>query len=413
MADVSKLARARLAKTPVTGPHPDADLLTAFAERAATPAEREQVLAHLATCADCREIVALAAPEAVPLEQPVLVPRRSRWLPAGLFRWGTMVAAVAVVAVVVIVESPKYQQPSPVATQMAKAKQASDAGFASNEPNKPGTTAAATPAAEAKAAPSPTANFEYQPGASKKEASPASQMDKLAAAAPPPAPPANEVTRARQSETLAKAQPAGSVSGGLVRREPAVNMAQADMPAPKSVAQPAGMAGNVESARAAPAAKPSAHAEERQDYTADTYSGAAPAAGAGNGMAINGQRDSSLKDLHVRSIAYKWTVTSDGRVQRSSDGRTWFYVPVDDRVRLRALASDGGEVWVGGDRGALYHSTDAGESWNKVPVDRISGDIIRLVINADTIQITTSSGQTLSMSHGNASDTQAKPPSPR
>jgi photosystem II stability/assembly factor-like uncharacterized protein len=123
----------------------------------------------------------------------------------------------------------------------------------------------------------------------------------------------------------------------------------------------------------------------------------------------------SVQAARVRGVAYRWTVTSDGRVQRSSDGRTWFYVPVDPKARLRALASDGDEVWVGGDRGALYHSADAGESWSKVPVDRVNGDIIRIIINGETLQLTTSAGQTISMSHsGNASENPAsKPASPR
>jgi hypothetical protein len=61
--NVSNLVRSRLAKMPVAGPHPDAGLLTAFAERSLAGHERESVLAHLAGCAECREVVTLAAPE--------------------------------------------------------------------------------------------------------------------------------------------------------------------------------------------------------------------------------------------------------------------------------------------------------------------------------------------------------------
>lgn len=41
--------------------HPDADLLAAFAEKRLLGHEREELLAHLAECADCREVVALAS----------------------------------------------------------------------------------------------------------------------------------------------------------------------------------------------------------------------------------------------------------------------------------------------------------------------------------------------------------------
>jgi len=41
--------------------HPDANLLTAFAEKRLLAHEREELLAHLAECADCREVFALTS----------------------------------------------------------------------------------------------------------------------------------------------------------------------------------------------------------------------------------------------------------------------------------------------------------------------------------------------------------------
>ena len=41
------------------GTHPDAESLTAFAEQLLSGAEREQILAHMATCGRCREVVFL------------------------------------------------------------------------------------------------------------------------------------------------------------------------------------------------------------------------------------------------------------------------------------------------------------------------------------------------------------------
>ena len=76
--------------------HPDADQLGAFTERALPAHEAEAMLLHLATCARCREIVALAMPplEAAPLAAAGAVavdeaPRRHPfagwrlWLPTG------------------------------------------------------------------------------------------------------------------------------------------------------------------------------------------------------------------------------------------------------------------------------------------------------------------------------------------
>ena len=62
------------------GNHPDADQLTAFAENALPPHEQQQTLAHLATCADCRNLVYLAQ-QASPIElpQPQPIPAHRAW----------------------------------------------------------------------------------------------------------------------------------------------------------------------------------------------------------------------------------------------------------------------------------------------------------------------------------------------
>ena len=57
-----------------SGLHLDAEMLNAFAEGALPAHEREQALAHLAVCANCREIVFLAQPIA-----PVEAPAESIW----------------------------------------------------------------------------------------------------------------------------------------------------------------------------------------------------------------------------------------------------------------------------------------------------------------------------------------------
>src|ERR1700691_6281016 len=51
--------------------HPDADLLTAFAEQSLTATERDGVLAHLALCDDCREVASLALPAADLVPTPI------------------------------------------------------------------------------------------------------------------------------------------------------------------------------------------------------------------------------------------------------------------------------------------------------------------------------------------------------
>src|SRR5215472_19210117 len=96
MENVPKIVMQRLqAQTAAVG-HPDADLLTAFAERLLGETERNHVLEHLAGCRECRDVVALA----LPAEQPVIEvarPARGLWLTWPRLRWGLAAAGVIVV----------------------------------------------------------------------------------------------------------------------------------------------------------------------------------------------------------------------------------------------------------------------------------------------------------------------------
>jgi len=96
MDQIAKLVSGRLQAQPA-GPHPDADSLTAFAENALADKDRVQLLQHLGTCAECREVLYLAAPEGSGQLQennaPSFQPRRqSRFL----LRWATAGALAAI-----------------------------------------------------------------------------------------------------------------------------------------------------------------------------------------------------------------------------------------------------------------------------------------------------------------------------
>lgn len=106
MDGLKKLVAGRLATVAVEQ-HPDADVLTAFAEHALSDVEREQVLHHLGACKDCRETLHLAA-EHSPEAQPVLSfqPKRR---PSLMFRWGAVAASVVIVGAAVITRYPARQ----------------------------------------------------------------------------------------------------------------------------------------------------------------------------------------------------------------------------------------------------------------------------------------------------------------
>src|ERR1700686_2506372 len=98
MPPLPKIVRQRLrGPTSASVPHPDADLLTAFAEKSLQDPERAHVTDHLARCGDCREILALALPVIEDTTtagvRPATVSRTGWFL-----RWGVVAAGITLAA---------------------------------------------------------------------------------------------------------------------------------------------------------------------------------------------------------------------------------------------------------------------------------------------------------------------------
>lgn len=115
MASVRKLVSGRL-NTQSAGPHPDADLLSAFAENALPEAERRHVLVHLADCGGCREAVFLSLPQPAD-DQTVLIPRPGRWRMR--LRWGSAVASIVIIAGVFAARRELFRSTAPLAKSAA------------------------------------------------------------------------------------------------------------------------------------------------------------------------------------------------------------------------------------------------------------------------------------------------------
>ena len=104
MQQLPQIVKVRLQQT-ARSEHPDADALTAFAERSLPNLERSVVMEHLARCGECREVLALALPEIEEVVMPALV--RRPWLSMPALRWGAIAASLIVVLSVGIV---RYRQ---------------------------------------------------------------------------------------------------------------------------------------------------------------------------------------------------------------------------------------------------------------------------------------------------------------
>src|ERR1700675_1818357 len=128
MTEVPKIVYDRLRAALPEQAHPDADLLAAFAEQALSTTERNGVLQHLARCGDCREVVALALPDA-DMAPPQTAPQtrdedsvRTTVSRAGApashklsfawptLRWAALAAGVVVAAAVLLVHPGKLNQ---------------------------------------------------------------------------------------------------------------------------------------------------------------------------------------------------------------------------------------------------------------------------------------------------------------
>ena len=128
MTEVPKIVHDRLRaalpdQSVAVGFHPDANLLTAFAEQALSSTEREAVLEHLARCGDCRELIALALPAMDTVTAPPVAEAeratasrtgelRPRKLAFAWFslRWAALAAGVIVAAAVLLLRPGKLNQ---------------------------------------------------------------------------------------------------------------------------------------------------------------------------------------------------------------------------------------------------------------------------------------------------------------
>lgn len=105
---IKKLVSARL-QAQVAGTHPEPELLAAYAENSLLPHDRDNLLTHLAACADCRDALYLAMPE--PDRQPVLSPAYK--LPRLAVRWGTLAVSVVILGTVLLTNREMFYQHSP------------------------------------------------------------------------------------------------------------------------------------------------------------------------------------------------------------------------------------------------------------------------------------------------------------
>ena len=319
MAELPKIVLKHLGKPGATGPHPDPDLLSAFAENVLAQPDRLQVLEHLSQCADCREIVVLALPQPEAHQQTIVRPAAAGWFSWTVLRWGALAACIVVVGAAVTLRYRERQSIQP---------------------------AAASPGSQ-------IAQLKPEP-----QAPPTNQTN---TSAPPP--PAEQSTRAKRLDEFQSRDALLSSNVAMAKKvgssEPP---AEAKLPVSKSI-----VGGN----GASPVLQSSDEAQVVPGRAKDALQTSSAAGVVGGVLAkqMNVPAPPAATVALAPPLRFppRWTLTANGALQRSLDsGRTWQTIPVPSADQFRALSANGFEIWVGGANGALYHSADAGHSWLQV-----------------------------------------------
>ena len=122
---LQELARSQRAPADFEA-HLDADLLAAYAEDTLLPAERSGVLAHLAVCGECREVLSVATaarPDGAEEASVQSIPRPVRaplwgWLP-----WVATAAGIAAITSILLFHPQKRLPPATTSTSSTKTPQ--------------------------------------------------------------------------------------------------------------------------------------------------------------------------------------------------------------------------------------------------------------------------------------------------
>jgi len=424
MEAVPKIVRQRLAQASARvgarpEAHPDADVLTAFSEQSLPAQEREQVLLHLAACGDCRDVVALAAPElgseaAANAAARVPAAGRARWSWIAA-RWGTA-AATLVIAVGAVV---LYQAQQPARNQTAgvtltptpktsKADEArAQASGGGRETGEAPTLAAKRPAP---AAP-PQLSADARRAAAFGDAARAPRPLEIAATTPPPPQLEAKTLMAKRAAPAAErpAELVGDVivepqaTSGTTSSAAFINAGGLDQAAPAPQPTLLAQSGIAQSGRTfdfkdLQIGGSSLDSQKHKTSMIEHFkAGALRSAFAGRQGAID-------ESDRTRLPASDWEISIDGHVhKRLTDGK-WHEVTVAPGVFFRAIAARLRDVWVGGSAGTLFHSSDAGTQWARVSVsngERLHDDIVRIQIgDTSSVTLATANGEVWATSDG-------------
>ena len=344
MTDVPKIVLGCLRRASNPGNHPDADLLTAFAEQALAKRERLHVLEHLAQCSECRESVSLAQPEKVePQTALKLFSLRSP-----ILRWGALAACVVVVGAVVTTRH--------LAQKNVETRVTAKAPFSDTKDASQGVDLKTDLTAKLQPQPLAKQDSVLSHGLAKQRKEAAANSRALAVNA--------EKAGTAKKEPLAAALPAAPSPALLSKAMDQEQQKKITYDSLGSAARTSDEAVMNETVATRASAEVADARPGKAKDAKDPRMKAPMAASSGIGGAVapvtaNQMIESRAELNRAVDLTPRWNLSSEGILQRSFDGRTWQAVPVADNAIFRAVSAVGPEIWVGGNGGSLYHSSDS------------------------------------------------------
>jgi hypothetical protein len=466
MGGISNTLRQRLAARSAPQVHPEADMLAAYVEQALPAAERDQIVRHLADCAECREVAALSLPI-----QPE--PSLARTLPVGGrgwllgLRWAGLAATIVIVAALAIkqpwrdLSSNKF---SGANTPFASGKPQQMPGPATVDqmPARGNNTEPSSLTAASSVAP-PTMRQESSGLEAKKsyvnvdrfatvERDQGKNTDDASALPPPPSPqPASGVNlqsvfvtgslnRSTSQPDLLADLKAGDPGAGLQSSATSsaakssfvsrLHLLKTGKKIIKPVLSAGGLSGHTmggEGAFSLSLSKSDSTAPALGRLTTPAEKDKVAAAGPDAG-AINLKDSSAAFTERARAPAtstaaapaaagaysyeaapVQWKA-ADGKLLKSTASFDWQEGYPLHNVAFTTVTHHGNDVWAGGAHAALVHSRNGGADWEKVNLgDTAAGDITKITIEGAKITVKTSTQQTWSSQDGGRSWAQATP----
>ena len=103
---------------------------------------------------------------------------------------------------------------------------------------------------------------------------------------------------------------------------------------------------------------------------------------------------SSRKPFLGAASIYRWKV-AQGKLLKSADAVIWLEgYSVAEGVEFSAVHSINSEIWAGGNRGQLVHSTDGGTTWEKVALgDPSAGKVVSIEGTGLNVHVVTAPSQ--------------------